>query len=186
MDALEYLWIIRLAELAFLAILFFYHKALTSIAGLSCLLSAILFCILPTAFYSPMKNKSLLHGNRKGLIFISWKLCLMAQTFSKWSWDLICSEAIEQFCVCSFWMDTILMFLCADGSVAAVVAVVLILVVLFASIGIWVYYAYTHPTSASGMWLMEVGTLCTWKRGRLVHSLQLFRRKNITETNNIM
>ncbi|KAK7110815.1 plexin domain-containing protein 2-like isoform X5 [Littorina saxatilis] len=42
-----------------------------------------------------------------------------------------------------------------NGSVAAIIAVVLILVVLFGSAAIWVFYAYTHPTSPSGMWLME-------------------------------
>ena len=39
---------------------------------------------------------------------------------------------------------------------AAILAVVLVLVVLFGSAAVWVFYAYTHPTSPSGMWLMEV------------------------------
>ncbi|RUS91581.1 hypothetical protein EGW08_000696 [Elysia chlorotica] len=51
---------------------------------------------------------------------------------------------------------------CADGTckkdefpVAVVVVVVLAVVALLASMIGWVFYAYTHPTSRSGMWLME-------------------------------
>ncbi|KAK3731731.1 hypothetical protein RRG08_035400 [Elysia crispata] len=51
---------------------------------------------------------------------------------------------------------------CADGKckkkefpVAVVVVVVLAVVGLLGSMIGWVYYAYTHPTSRSGMWLME-------------------------------
>ncbi|KAK7477956.1 hypothetical protein BaRGS_00030785, partial [Batillaria attramentaria] len=39
--------------------------------------------------------------------------------------------------------------------VAVIVVVVLIVVLLFGGAGVWVFYAYTHPTSASGIWLME-------------------------------
>ncbi|XP_053374211.1 plexin domain-containing protein 2-like [Mercenaria mercenaria] len=39
--------------------------------------------------------------------------------------------------------------------VGVIVVVVVIVLVLVGAIGGWVYYAYTHPTSASGMWLME-------------------------------
>ncbi|XP_076465802.1 plexin domain-containing protein 1-like [Babylonia areolata] len=41
------------------------------------------------------------------------------------------------------------------GQVAVVVAVVLVLVVLLGTVAVWMFYAYTHPTSASGIWLME-------------------------------
>ncbi|XP_059148939.1 plexin domain-containing protein 1-like isoform X2 [Physella acuta] len=43
----------------------------------------------------------------------------------------------------------------SDFPVAVVVIVVLIIAALLASMAGWVYYAYTHPTSKSGMWLME-------------------------------
>ncbi|KAH9519075.1 Plexin domain-containing protein 1 [Bulinus truncatus] len=39
--------------------------------------------------------------------------------------------------------------------VAVIVVIVFIICGLLAAIGGWVYYAYTHPTSKSGMWLME-------------------------------
>ncbi|XP_060605179.1 plexin domain-containing protein 2-like isoform X2 [Ruditapes philippinarum] len=42
-----------------------------------------------------------------------------------------------------------------DAQTGIIVVVVVIVVALFGAIGGWVYYAYTHPTSASGMWLME-------------------------------
>ena len=40
-----------------------------------------------------------------------------------------------------------------------VIVVVVIIVVLLGALGGWFYYAYSHPTSASGMWLMEVNYL---------------------------
>ena len=43
-----------------------------------------------------------------------------------------------------------------DIPVAVIVIVILALVGLLGSVAGWVYYAYTHPTSRSGMWLMEV------------------------------
>lgn len=43
----------------------------------------------------------------------------------------------------------------ASSSVAAIVTVVLVVALLLAAIGFWILYAYTHPTSPSGMWLME-------------------------------
>ncbi|XP_025095120.1 plexin domain-containing protein 2-like isoform X2 [Pomacea canaliculata] len=58
-------------------------------------------------------------------------------------------------------------------NVAAIVAVVLILVLLFGGVGFWVLYAYTHPTSSSGIWLMEhrpsqmkarISNMKFWKR----------------------
>ncbi|WAQ93757.1 PLDX1-like protein, partial [Mya arenaria] len=39
--------------------------------------------------------------------------------------------------------------------VAVIVIVIVLVVILVGSIAGWIYYAYTHPTSASGMWLME-------------------------------
>ncbi|CAL1533805.1 unnamed protein product [Lymnaea stagnalis] len=43
----------------------------------------------------------------------------------------------------------------SEFPVAVVVVVVLIVCGLLGSVGGWLYYAYTHPTSKSGMWLME-------------------------------
>ncbi|XP_060086155.1 plexin domain-containing protein 2-like [Ylistrum balloti] len=40
-------------------------------------------------------------------------------------------------------------------SLGIVIAVIVILLILIGSIGGWVFYAYTHPQSSSGMWLME-------------------------------
>ena len=45
--------------------------------------------------------------------------------------------------------------LCTDATVAVVVAVVLIVGALLVATGVWFFYAYTHPYSASGIWLME-------------------------------
>ncbi|GFO14764.1 plexin domain-containing protein 2, partial [Plakobranchus ocellatus] len=42
-----------------------------------------------------------------------------------------------------------------DFPVAVIVVVVLGLLGLIGCVGAWVFYAYTHPTSRSGMWLME-------------------------------
>ncbi|KAL4221925.1 Plexin domain-containing protein 2 [Mactra antiquata] len=39
--------------------------------------------------------------------------------------------------------------------IGIIVLVVVVVVALIGSVVGWVYYAYTHPTSASGMWLME-------------------------------
>ncbi|CAG5117521.1 unnamed protein product, partial [Candidula unifasciata] len=52
---------------------------------------------------------------------------------------------------------------CSDGQcskksefpVAVIVIVIIIICGLLAGLAGWVYYAYTHPTSRSGMWLME-------------------------------
>merc|ERR1719239_479593 len=47
---------------------------------------------------------------------------------------------------------------CESKSPVTTVVVVLViafLIALIGGIGFWVYYAYTHPTSKSGMWLME-------------------------------
>ncbi|BFZ02525.1 hypothetical protein BsWGS_05564 [Bradybaena similaris] len=52
---------------------------------------------------------------------------------------------------------------CSDGKcskksefpVAVIVIVIVIICGLLAGLAGWVYYAYTHPTSGSGMWLME-------------------------------
>lgn len=43
-----------------------------------------------------------------------------------------------------------------NTKVAIIVIVVVLVLVLVGFVVGWVYYAYTHPTSASGMWLMEV------------------------------
>jgi hypothetical protein len=43
----------------------------------------------------------------------------------------------------------------SDFSTAVIVVVVLIIVGVLAGLAGWGYYAYTHPTSRSGLWLME-------------------------------
>ncbi|XP_013089039.2 plexin domain-containing protein 1-like isoform X1 [Biomphalaria glabrata] len=43
----------------------------------------------------------------------------------------------------------------SDFPVAVIVVIVFIICGLLGAVGGWVYYAYTHPTSKSGMWLME-------------------------------
>ncbi|XP_050418614.2 plexin domain-containing protein 2 isoform X2 [Patella vulgata] len=42
----------------------------------------------------------------------------------------------------------------AGFPVAAVIAIIFILILIIA-LGVWLFYAYTHPTSTSGMWLLE-------------------------------
>ena len=41
-------------------------------------------------------------------------------------------------------------------STAVIIVVVVIVVVLICVLGGWFYYAYTHPTTPSGRWLIEV------------------------------
>lgn len=42
-----------------------------------------------------------------------------------------------------------------SATTVAVILVIAFIIILVGGIGAWVYYAYTHPTSKSGMWLME-------------------------------
>ncbi|KAK3108195.1 hypothetical protein FSP39_002932 [Pinctada imbricata] len=59
------------------------------------------------------------------------------------------------------------------GAVAAVIVVIILLLALICGIGGWFYYAYSHPQSASGQWLIEhrpsqmkqkVAKMKFWKR----------------------
>ncbi|KAK6165908.1 hypothetical protein SNE40_022722 [Patella caerulea] len=52
--------------------------------------------------------------------------------------------------------DTVKAYVSASQGfpVAAVVAIIFILILIIA-LGVWLFYAYTHPTSTSGMWLLE-------------------------------
>ncbi|XP_052257536.1 plexin domain-containing protein 1-like isoform X4 [Dreissena polymorpha] len=43
----------------------------------------------------------------------------------------------------------------SQSTVAIIVIVIVFVLVLIGGVGGWMYYAYTHPTTASGMWLME-------------------------------
>ncbi|XP_005090463.2 plexin domain-containing protein 2 isoform X1 [Aplysia californica] len=61
-------------------------------------------------------------------------------------------------------LDSDSVYMCAGGrckdddkkqTTVIVVLVVAFILVLVGAAGGWVYYAYTHPTSRSGMWLME-------------------------------
>ena len=60
--------------------------------------------------------------------------------------------------------------------VAIIVIVVVLVVVLVGGLLGWVYYAYTHPTSASGMWLMEVSENWVLFKCRLSLSYSVFRQ----------
>lgn len=45
----------------------------------------------------------------------------------------------------------------SSATIAGVVVAVLILVLLIVG-GVWFFYAYTHPTSASGQWMINVSS----------------------------
>ena len=53
-------------------------------------------------------------------------------------------------------------------STAVIIVVVVIVVVLICVLGGWFYYAYTHPTTPSGRWLIEVYDLYELFNGQAI------------------
>ena len=54
---------------------------------------------------------------------------------------------------------TIITLFAAPTTFIAVVVIVVVVSILISILGGWAYYAYNNPTTASGRWLIEVGTL---------------------------
>ena len=71
------------------------------------------------------------------------------------SWSCLCED---ENLICSFSNYSFFLSLGTGSPLAVILGVVLPVVVLIGIVGAWVYYAYTHPASPSGIWLMEVGT----------------------------
>lgn len=58
----------------------------------------------------------------------------------------------------------------SNATIAGVVVAVLILVLLIVG-GVWFFYAYTHPTSASGQWMINVSSFFVFFDLQLINIL---------------
>ncbi len=102
----------------------------------------------------------------------TWWLCPSSGAERRWSLvkkfllllnhkTTFCFQRVNSFSFCSLLISEFF-FISGGANVGAVIAAVIILTLIVA-LAVWFTYAYTHPNSTSGIWLIEVRTASHWK-----------------------